>query len=336
MIRAVVLAAVVAFATPAFAQVGTALPSRTPPSLRPAVTVTSDVVRIGDLVDNAGAVATVPIFRAPDVGTTGAVPVSQVLEAIRAHDLLLVDTRDLAEIEVTRAGHAISGRDIEGRIARAFAGRQGLGEAKNLAVTLDREVRTMHLDATAFAEIAISRAHYDRRAGRFDVTFEIPRTRSLFRYTGALVETAAAAVLVRPLGRGEVLRDSDLVVERRPKSEVGSDGIDSLDQAIGFAPRQALQSGRILKRGDLVKPDLVKRDESVTLVFEVPGITLTMRGKALEAGAAGDFVNVLNVQSKRNVQGYVSGPARVTVSSSVAAVIPERTVAAAAARPRAE
>jgi flagellar basal body P-ring formation protein FlgA len=336
MIRAVVFAAVVALASPAFAQAGTAVPSRTPPSLKPAVTVTSDVVRIGDLVDNAGAVAAVPIFRAPDVGTTGAVPVSQVLDAIRAHDLLLVDTRDLAEIEVTRAGHAISSRDIEARIARLFAGRQGLGEEKNLAVTLDREVRTLHLDATAFAEIAVGRALYDRRAGRFDVTFEIPRTRGLYRYTGALVEMADATVLVRPLGRGEVLRNSDLVVERRPKSEVGSDSIDSLDQAIGFAARQAFQPGRILKRGDLVKPDLVKRDEPVTIIFEAPGITLTMRGKALETGAAGDLVNVLNVQSKRNIQGYVSGPARVTVSSSIATVIPERTVAAATTRLRAE
>jgi flagella basal body P-ring formation protein FlgA len=336
MIRAVVLAAALVIAPPALAQVGTALPSRTPPSLRPAVTVTSDLVRIGDLVDNAGAVAGVPIFRAPDVGTTGTVPVSQVLDAIRAHDLLLVDTRDLAEIEVTRAGHAISSRDIETRIARAFAGRQGLGEEKNLSVTLDREVRTLRLDETAFAELSISRAYYDRRAGRFDVTFEIPRTRSLFRYTGAIVETAEAAVLLRPMGRGEVIRNSDVVVERRPKADVGGDGIDSADQAIGFAARQGLQSGRILKRGDLVKPDLVKRDEPVTLVFEAPGITLTMRGKALESGAAGDLVNVLNVQSKRNVQGFVSGHARVTVSSSAAAVIPQRTVAAATVRTRAE
>ena len=99
---------------------------------------------------------------------------------------------------------------------------------------------------------------------------------------------------------------------------------------------QAMQPGRVVKRGVLIKPDRVRRDEFVTLVFEAPGITLSMRGKALEAGAAGDLVNVLNVQSKRNVQGHVSGPARVTVSSSTAAVSPQSTVAAYGANPRSE
>jgi flagellar basal body P-ring formation protein FlgA len=40
------------------------------PTLRHAATVSGDIVRIGDLIDNAGAVADAPIFRSPDVGTT--------------------------------------------------------------------------------------------------------------------------------------------------------------------------------------------------------------------------------------------------------------------------
>ena len=38
-----------------------------------------------------------------------------------------------------------------------------------------------------------------------------------------------------------------------------------------------------------------------------------MRGQAHDAGALGDTINVLNEQSKRVVQGVVSGPGRVTV-----------------------
>jgi flagella basal body P-ring formation protein FlgA len=53
----------------------------------------------------------------------------------------------------------------------------------------------------------------------------------------------------------------------------------------------------------------------VTLVYEVPGITLTVRGKATEGGAEGDVISVLNEQSKRTVQGVVSGPGRVIIST---------------------
>jgi flagella basal body P-ring formation protein FlgA len=64
----------------------------------------------------------------------------------------------------------------------------------------------------------------------------------------------------------------------------------------------------------------VHRDDNVTLVYEVPGIMLTTRGKALEAGAEGDVINVLNVQSKRTVQGTVTGPNRVNLLVSTAAL----------------
>jgi flagellar basal body P-ring formation protein FlgA len=55
------------------------------------------------------------------------------------------------------------------------------------------------------------------------------------------------------------------------------------------------------------------------LTYEVPGIVLTMRGKALESGAEGDLVSVLNVNSKRTIQGIVTGPGRVTVAAPSAA-----------------
>ena len=50
----------------------------------------------------------------------------------------------------------------------------------------------------------------------------------------------------------------------------------------------------------------------MTLIYEVPGIVLTMRGKAAESGAEGDVISVLNEQSKRTVQGIIVGPGRVS------------------------
>lgn len=47
----------------------------------------------------------------------------------------------------------------------------------------------------------------------------------------------------------------------------------------------------------------------------MPGIFLTTRGKALESGAEGDLINVLNPQSKRTVQGVITGPGQITVST---------------------
>jgi flagellar basal body P-ring formation protein FlgA len=322
----VILAAILA-AAPAAAQV-TALPPPqasptapappfAPPALKRSITVTSDIVRLGDLIDNAGGFAAIPVFRSPDLGTTGAVPARKVIEAARAHDLFGVDTGEVIEVEVTRAGRVIGRKDIEARIARLFAGTNGLGDASDLLVGFDREAAGFYADLPAGADLKAMRASFDPRSGRFDVVFEVPlgvSRRTLMRYTGSLTETADAIVPVRTIARGEIVRAADLAVERRPKTEVTTEIVGSNGEAVGRAARQALRHGQPMRRSDLVKPELVKRDDNVTLVYEVPGITLMTRGKALEAGAEGDVINVLNIQTKRTLQGVVTGPGRLDIA----------------------
>src|SRR4051794_10029706 len=94
----------------AAAQVIGALPTA-PPMLKPAATVFGDIVRIGDLIENAGAAAEVPIFRAPDLGTSGLVPARRVLEAVRMHQLVGLETNGIVEVAVTRASRAIGAKE---------------------------------------------------------------------------------------------------------------------------------------------------------------------------------------------------------------------------------
>ena len=47
------------------------------PRLKELVAVSSEIVRIGDLVENAGAASGIPVFRAPDLGHTGSVPAAR-------------------------------------------------------------------------------------------------------------------------------------------------------------------------------------------------------------------------------------------------------------------
>ena len=82
-------------------------------------------------------------------------------------------------------------------------------------------------------------------------------------------------------------------------------------------PADALEPGRPLRSAQLMKPDTIQRNEQVTLIYEVPGISLTVRGKAAEGGAEGDVISVLNEQSKRTVQGLIVGPGRVLIGARV-------------------
>jgi flagella basal body P-ring formation protein FlgA len=312
------LAVLLALTAPAAAQMTGSLGPASP-QLKRSVTVTSDVVRIGDLVDNAGPAAQIAIFRAPDLGTAGTVPTAQVLQAARAHALIGIDTSGISEVLVTHASRVITSKDVEARIAEAIALQLGLSGDSEIAARLDREFRTLHVEANATAPLQVTRLSFDPRSGQFDAALEIPGStvarRLPLRFSGKAMETVETAALTRPLARGDVVRASDVVVERRPKSDAGTDVAGDAGRVVGMALRRAMRAGQILRQADLMRPELVQRNESVTLVFEVPGIMLTSRAKALESGAEGDLISVVNVQSKRTVQGTVTGPSTVTVTS---------------------
>ncbi|MGE3150124.1 MAG: flagellar basal body P-ring formation chaperone FlgA [Pseudorhodoplanes sp.] len=306
------------------------------PTLKSDVTVASNLVRIGDLVENAGPAASVAIFRAPDLGETGSVPVERIVEALRPHNVIGLKTRGLSEVRVTRAGRAITLTDIERRIAQTFANQSGLGEARNLTVTLDRDARAIHVEATATAELQVARASVEPRSGRFEIAFDLPGSRTVsragLRYAGTIAEMIETATPVRAIARGEILRSADIVVQRRPKAEVGENAV-SAEQAIGLAARQTLRPGQFLRSVDLGRPEIVTRNDTVTIFYEAPGIMLTLRGKANESGAEGDMINVLNIQSKRILQAVVTGPGRVAVTGTIARVA-SNDRATGAARPQ--
>ncbi len=313
----ITLAALLVFTTPATAQVTGAL-GPVSPMLKRNVTIASDVVRIGDFIDNAGEAAQIPIFRAPDLGSTGSIPTERVLDAARAHNVLGVDAGGISEVTVRRESRAIAPQEVEDCIAQAIARQRGLKSGNQLMLKFDREVRTLQVEPTAAAP-QIVRLSHDLSSGRFDVVLELPGSeiaRGLpLRFSGTAVEVVASAMLTRPLARGDIVRQSDIVMMRKLKAEAGSDVVSDPSLAAGLSARRAMPAGQMLRQADLMKPELVQRNEMVTLIFEMPGIMLTSRGKALESGTEGDVISIVNAQSKRTVQGTVTGTGTVTVAS---------------------
>lgn len=339
MIRALLLAASFAAAAGATASGQTVAPQSQPaaalqpsevlktPVLRRHVEVTGELVRIGDVIDNAGSAANIAIYRSPDLGTTGALPTATVLAALSAHQVIGVDTRDISEVTVTRLARTLAAKEIEQQVIQTLQQRHNLGAAEDLTVNFDRDIESRTLPASYAGAPQLVSERFDVRSGRFDISYEINggegAAPARLRLTGTAVETVIATVLTRPVQRNEVIKASDIVTERRPKSEVASDAA-SRDAAIGMQARQTLRSGQVVRSADLAKPDLVTRDQGVTLIYRAAGIYLTARGKALDTGAEGEVVNVLNLQSKRTITGTVIGRGQVAIT-----VISPRIVASA-------
>lgn len=284
------------------------------PRLKASATVTGDIVRIGDLIEHAGIVADVPIFRSPDLGQTGVVSADAVLKAVRAHALVGLDPGSVREVMVTRASRTIAPLQIQEAVAHALSTQYALGRPKDLSLRFDNDVQTVHVEPTVTDDPRVTRITYNPRTTRFDAVVAIPSRRPL-QLSGHVTAMMEVAMVARAVSRGDVLRQADVVMSRRPRRDVAPDVVLDATRAIGLAARHSLQPGRPLRDGDLMKPELVRRNELVMLIYRVPGIMLTVRGRATDSGAEGDVIGVINEQTKRVVHGAVVGAGRVMIST---------------------
>jgi len=288
------------------------------PVLKAHATVSGEVVKIGDLVDNAGIVAKVAIFRAPDLGSTGTVPTDAIVQAVSRHALIGLDTAGITDVTVTRPARTIPAKEIEEAVAQALSDQYQLGAAKDVSVAFDGILSAIYVEPSALGDPRVARIAYDARSTRFDATLDLPTgssTRGTLHLMGRARATVAVVTIAHAMERGAVLKSADVVIERRPRAELGRDVLTDLDRAIGLAARNSLQAGQVVRAADLAKPEVVQRNDIVTLTYAMPGILLTIRGKALDSGAEGDTISLVNEQSKRTLQAVVTGPGRAMISS---------------------
>jgi flagella basal body P-ring formation protein FlgA len=285
--------------------------------LRAQVTVSSDYVRLGDLIDGAGALANQAVFRSPDLGTTGTVQATRVAAAAREKGLASLDTQGLAEVTVTRASRTIDLEEIKKVLTLAIVRQNGLDADADLAVVFDQGQRPVHIEPNLTAPLQVTQLNWNPTSGRFDASFGVEGSnilvRTPLRASGGAIETVNVPVYAHALARGDVIRASDVTLDRQPRSNAIIGAVTGPELAIGQAVKRPVRPGQVVASADLTKPDLVARNDTVSLIYSVPGMVLSIRAKALAGGAEGDIVPVLNVQSNRIVQATVAGPGRVTV-----------------------
>jgi flagella basal body P-ring formation protein FlgA len=285
--------------------------------LKPSVTVTSDLVRLGDLVEGTGAAFATPVFRAPDIGTTGTVEAARVLAAARNAGLPSIETVGLAFVTVTRASRAVAPQEIEEALRLALVRANKIDTEAEITVSFDRALRTAHVEPDNASPVRILELSWNEVSGRFDAVAGIDGSAVLaqapLRLSGTATETIEIPVFTRAMSRGEVIRASDIAMDRQPRNAAARTAVASLAPAIGQAVRRPVRAGQPVVASDLAEPTLVNRNDGVTLTCETPGMVLTVRAKALDAGAEGDTIAVLNAQSNRVVQATVTGPGRVAV-----------------------
>lgn len=300
---------------------GPAMPAK--PMLKADITATRDILTLGDLVAGLPlSVATQPAFRAPALGETGTIQSVRIVEAVRAQGIEDVSDGGTAQVVVTRAARRIGIVDIEAAVRRSIEERFGV-DVRGFSLSLENGAPMLSVEPELRGAVQAQDLVYDPRTRRVAATLMLPGSAALrlkpVRVTGQLVETADVIVPLRNINRGEIVQAGDIIIERRPREGLPADIAGEATAVVGKAAKRSLPSGLALRTSDLQRQEIVARNEIVTVVYEAPGLSLTMRARAQEAGAQGDIISVQNMQSKKILQATVTGAGRVAVNGVASA-----------------
>jgi len=299
------------------------------PVLRSQVMTLSEIVTVGDFYSNAGLLASKPLFRSPDMGTSGNVSARVVAERARAAGLKFAGTDGLRTVVVHRGATKFEREHLEGLVRSALAERNAGLDPDSLDVRLVQAPTRVLADPKVKDPIRIDRVDWSQGSGHFTVQATIAAERGTKPLTlsGTASEMVEIAALVRPLRRGDILTENDLTILRLARRKVPARTVEDAADLVGKEARTNLRANAPLSRKDFQRPILIRRNEKVTVTFEMPGMKLTSRAQAMDDGAKGDVIDVMNLQSRRVVPATVvsRGQVRVQTANPIVASLNSET-----------
>jgi len=300
-------------------------------TLRGATTLEAPMVRVADLFDGAGEGGSRILGLAPAPGNRIVIEAAQLAAIARQFG---VDWRPASmsdRVVLDRPGRPLP------RDAVFSALHEALGQ---LGAPVDTDIELPGFIAPIIPResepgLSIDQLDYDPAAGRFTALLtvtaegmEVQRE----RLSGRVSEMLDLPVLPHRLAVGAVIEAGDTRMARVRADLVRGEVARLPDQIVGFALRRPVAPGQPVALADLARPSAVLKGARVVIELSAPGLALVAQGIALDNGAIGERIAVLNPATRATLGAEVLGPQRVRVTPGSAPAASVQAGALVAAR----
>ncbi len=293
--------------------VGKLLP-RSNVTLRSAVLVEGNFIRLSDLFENAGKYAEAEIAYAPQPGKRAVFDARWLYRVARAYKLswrpLSLKTRAIVE----RASHQIDREEIEDHLISALRDN---GVTDKFEIDLGNRSLKIYVADNESGGINVEGMSVDRSTGRFSATLvtsvDNPGARRI-RLTGRVHKLVSLPVLGKRFSRRSIIRKHHIEWKSVRERRISPDTITEAEQLVGMAAKRLIRAGAPIRSSQIQHPVLVAKGGLVTIFLNLANMNLTAQGRALEDGSKGDIVRITNSHSKKVVEAKVTGVNAVKVS----------------------
>jgi flagella basal body P-ring formation protein FlgA len=291
-------------------------------TLRAGSVVEDEVVRLNDLFDGIGdpSLAATPVARAPEPGVSVEVGARWLHAVAKAHSLPWQPRSRYERISLRRASHDVSSEEIEAVLRLALADQGVDGE---VLLVLDNPELRLRLPSDSGGGLRVTRLTLDPSNGRFLAQVVAPPSgepKARLSITGRAVELTEVPVLRRGVKPGEIIRERDVEWMSVQANRLTRTSVLDSATLVGMSPRRTIRAQDVIRSTDLQVPVMVTKNSLVTIRLRTERMELTAQGRALEEGAEGDVVRVMNTKSNTVVNAVV-------VDSGAVVVVPTRITA---------
>ena len=120
-------------------------------------------------------------------------------------------------------------------------------------------------------------------------------------------------VASRQLQKDSVLNTADLKLSRYNLANLSFGYYEDVQSAVGMKLKRRISAGAVLTPAMLKKPQKVARGQKVTIMAQSGSMLVRMKGKALASGAIGDRIKVMNIKSRKKLEGIITSNGEVKV-----------------------
>ena len=285
--------------------------------------VADAVIRLGDLFDGIGDLAGREVGPAPAPGSRAVYRANHLAAIARAHGIAWQPSDQMVQAVVSRDAATLGHAAVLALLRGEFR-RQGAPERMNINLTGGGDGIPLPRPGTA---PSVESLIHDRAGGAFTAHIRLDDNDHAAQRTvhGRVEFLIRVPVPARMIRRGETVARDDIQWREINLRQLAADPVDSADQIVGRAARRTLRLTQPVRSSDLRAPIVIDKGALVTIVLNSPGIRLTSTGRALEDGADGEMIRVINMQSKRTVEATV-------IAKNLVRVALHRRIAAAASR----
>ena len=274
--------------------------------------VEDQVIRVLDIFEGTSK-GDVVVGASPNPGQRFVIEASQLAGIARRFNVDWRPTSGAERSVIERPGRALS-REAAIDVLRAEL--LGLGLPVDAELELSAFTPPM-LPLNAIPRLSAEGGNYEAASNRFAATLivmadGVPSIR--MRVAGRAIATTPAVVATRRLAVGEVVKPEDAKLVQLRAERVRPGSAQRLEDVVGMQLRRPISTDLPFMDADLMVPHIVAKNETVTMIVEGPGLSLTTQGRALEAAPRGGRLSVMNLSSRNVVEAEAIGPGRVRVS----------------------